>query len=173
MIFATVGTHEDPFDRLLGALDGLGPEFAPPDEEIVVQSGYCTLQPRRVRAEPLIAFSAVQALMAEARIVITHGGPASIMQALAHGKVPIVVPRQARFGEHVDDHQVRFAARIADRVLVVLDIADLGPAIRDHAVRVASLTGGTSGPERARAFAERFDALCSEVVAGRAIVARR
>jgi UDP-N-acetylglucosamine transferase subunit ALG13 len=173
VIFATVGTHEDPFDRLLGALDGLGDEFLPADEEIVVQSGYCTLRPARVRAERLIAFSRVQALMAEARIVITHGGPASIMQALAHGKVPIVVPRQARFGEHVDDHQVRFAARIADRVLVVLDIAELGPAVRDHARRVASLTGGSSGPARARAFAERFDALCSEVLAGRAIVPRR
>ena len=159
MIFATVGTHEDPFDRLVRALDEL-----PTDEPIVIQTGYSTGVPRRATAEKMMGFVRVNSLMAEARIVITHGGPASIMQALAHGKVPIVVPRQSAFGEHVDDHQVRFAKRISDRVIVVLDIADLGPAIAEHAQRVAGLGGGTYGPERARMFAEKLDALCEEVL---------
>ena len=48
--------------------------------------------------------------------------PGEALQAFAHGKVPIVVPRQSAFGEHVDDHQVRFARKIADRILVVTDI---------------------------------------------------
>ena len=149
MIFATVGTHEDPFDRLVRALDEL-----PTDERVVIQTGYSTWVPRRAESEKMMGFDRVQALMAEARIVVTHGGPASIMQALAHGKVPIVVPRQSGFGEHVDDHQVRFAKRISDRVIVVLDIAELPTAIAEHSRRVAGLGGGTYGPERARAFAE-------------------
>lgn len=155
MIFCTVGTHEDPFDRLVRALDEL-----PGDEEVVIQSGYSTYAPKRAKAEAMMPFERVQELMEEARVVVTHGGPASIMQALAHGKVPVVVPRQAQFGEHVDDHQVRFAKRVADRVIVVLDIAELEPAIREHDQRVARLGGGDYGPARARAFAERFDALC-------------
>lgn len=159
MIFATVGTHEDPFDRLLKALDAL-----PGDEEVVVQSGYSTYAPRRCKAEAMMPYDRVQALMRDARVVVTHGGPASIMQALAHGKVPIVVPRQAAFGEHVDDHQVRFARRVADRVLVVLDIADLAPTIADYEARVRGLGSGDYGPARARAFAERFDAVCERVL---------
>ncbi|MFN7142797.1 MAG: glycosyltransferase [Myxococcota bacterium] len=161
MIFCTVGTHEDPFDRLLRALDAL-----PGDEPVVVQSGYSTYTPTRCQAEKMMPFDRVQARMQEARIVVTHGGPASIMQALSHGKVPIVVPRQSRFGEHVDDHQVRFARKIADRVLVVLDIADLAPTIAEYDARVAGLGGGSFGPERARAFAEKLDALCDRLLGG-------
>lgn len=161
MIFCTVGTHEDPFDRLLRALDAL-----PGDEPVVIQSGYSTYTPTRCTAEKMLPFDRVQSLMAEARIVVTHGGPASIMQALAHGKVPIVVPRQAKFGEHVDDHQVRFARKIADRVLVVLDIDELAPSIAAYDTRVAGLSDGSYGPERARAFAEKLDALCEGLLAG-------
>ena len=154
MIFCTVGTHEDLFDRLVRALDAIE------DEPVIIQSGYATYACTRAKAVPMMAFGEVQEHMARARVVVTHGGPASIMQALSHGRVPIVVPRQSKFGEHVDDHQVRFSRRIADRVVVVLDIAELPAAIRDHAERVRGLAGGSFGPERARAFAEKLDGLC-------------
>jgi UDP-N-acetylglucosamine transferase subunit ALG13 len=159
MIFCTVGTHEDPFDRLLRALDTV-----PGDEPIRIQSGYSTYAPTRCTAEAMMPFQAVQQAMRDARVVVTHGGPASIMQALSHGKVPIVVPRQSAFGEHVDDHQVRFSAKIADRVLVVLDIAELLPTIAQYDQRVARLGQTTLGPERARQFAEKLDALTERLL---------
>jgi UDP-N-acetylglucosamine transferase subunit ALG13 len=161
MIFCTVGTHEDPFDRLLRALDTL-----PGVEPVLIQSGYSTYVPTRCTAEAMMPFARIQASMRAARIVITHGGPASIMQALAHGKVPIVVPRQSAFGEHVDDHQVRFARRIADRVLVVLDIDELVPTIERYDERVAGLGPSTFGPERARRFAEKLDDLTERLLTG-------
>ncbi|MDP2305497.1 MAG: glycosyltransferase [Pseudomonadota bacterium] len=160
MIFCTVGTHEDPFDRLLRALDAL-----PGDEPVRIQSGYSTYVPTRCSAEAMMPYARIQSSMQEARIVITHGGPASIMQALSHGKVPIVVPRQSAFGEHVDDHQVRFARKIADRVLVILDIAELAPLIAQYDERVAGLGPSTFGPERARLFAMRLDDLTQRLLA--------
>lgn len=163
MIFVTVGTHEDGFDRLLTEMDRLVATGVV-TEEVVYQAGYSQVKPRRGRVEALLPFDEVQRLMGAARIVVTHGGPASIMQALAHGKLPIVVPRQARFGEHVDDHQVRFAQRIADRVVVVIDIQQLGAALVNHAERAESLAASGRGPDRARAFARRFDQLCDELV---------
>jgi UDP-N-acetylglucosamine transferase subunit ALG13 len=162
VIFATVGTHEDPFNRLVEELDRLV-ESGEIDEAVHIQRGY-SKQPRRCTQAAMMPFAAVQAAMREARVVVTHGGPATIMQVLALGKVPVVVPRQSAFGEHVDDHQVRFAARIADRVLVVLDIADLGPALREHADRVSQLGPAAGGTERARAFALRLDGLCASLL---------
>jgi UDP-N-acetylglucosamine transferase subunit ALG13 len=163
-VFCTVGTHEDPFDRLVGELDRLAAagEIAGP---VRIQTGYSRVVPAHCAHAAMMGFDEVQSAMRQADVVITHGGPASIMQALALGKVPIVVPRQSKFGEHVDDHQCRFAARVAERVIVVLDIAELGTAIREHAARVGSLGRAAGGPERAREFAGRLDALCRELLA--------
>ncbi len=157
MIFATVGTHEDPFNRLIVELERLQPGLAEP---VVIQSGYSTAAAPHCTVVPMMTFAELQDHMARARVVVTHGGPASIMQALAHGKVPVVVPRQAKFGEHVDDHQVRFSARIADRVVRVLDIGELSVALTTAARRS---TASNANP--AAAFAARFDGLCEEVLA--------
>jgi UDP-N-acetylglucosamine transferase subunit ALG13 len=50
--------------------------------------------------------------MAGAIAIVCHGGPGTIIGCLAAGKKPIVVPRTSSLGEHVDDHQVRFARRL-------------------------------------------------------------
>lgn len=57
----------------------------------------------------------MQQALAAADAVVSHGGPGTIMAAREAGRVPIVVPRLPGLGEHVDDHQVRFARRMADR----------------------------------------------------------
>lgn len=161
MIFVTVGTHEDGMDRLMAEVDRLV-EVGELRDELVVQAGYSELRPRGARVEAMMPFDEVQEAMRRAEVVITHGGPASIMQALSFGKTPVVVPRQARFGEHVDDHQVRFARRIADRVLVVTDIAELGPAVARARALAAAPHEASDAP--AARFAGRFDALCEELL---------
>ncbi len=73
--------------------------------------------------------------MEQARIVITHGGPSSFIMPLQIGKIPIVVPRQSRFNEHVNDHQLLFARAVKERygnLIVVEDIETLGDVIRDY-----------------------------------------
>lgn len=158
MIFATVGTHEDPFDRLVEALNRLQPALG---ERVVIQSGYTKVPAPSCELVPMMDFAVLQAHMAQARVIITHGGPASIMQAFAHGKVPVVVPRQSAFGEHVDDHQVRFATKIQHRIVKVVDIADLADAI----ARTPTPPPGSNGSAQAEAFAAQFDALCEKVLA--------
>lgn len=172
MILATVGTHEQPQDRLFVELDRLvaAGEIT---EEVVAQVGHSEFTSPRLTIHRMLPYDQLQDALRAARRVITHGGPATIMQAFAVGKVPIVVPRQSAFGEHVDDHQVRFARRVADRCLVVLDIADLGPTLRDYEARVAALTGAPPGAGTAAEFARAFEVLCEDVLSGRRRRARR
>ena len=63
--------------------------------------------------------------VANARIVITHGGPASFIMPLQIGKTPIVVPRQHQFNEHVNDHQVEFARNVAQRMGTIIPVEDI------------------------------------------------
>ena len=46
-----------------------------------------------------MSFDDMQKTLKEARIVITHGGPSSFIEALQFGKVPIVVPRREKYNE--------------------------------------------------------------------------
>lgn len=63
-----------------------------------------------------------------AEIIVTHGGPATFIEALLREKTPIVVPRQQRFGEHVNNHQIDFVKEYSlrqDSICPVYDIKTL------------------------------------------------
>lgn len=115
MIFVTVGTHEQPFDRLLKCIDKMV-ENGQIKEEVVVQKGYTDYEPKNYKAEKLIPYEQMQQNIEKARIVVTHGGPASFIAPLAIGKIPIVVPRKKEFNEHVNNHQLEFSKEVEKRM---------------------------------------------------------
>ena len=41
------------------------------------------------------------------------------------GKTPIVVPRQKKFNEHVNNHQVEFAKNVAERMGTIIPVEDI------------------------------------------------
>lgn len=127
MIFVTVGTHEQPFDRLVKAIDDLKADGTL-QEEVIVQTGYSTYIPKHCQWQKLFPYSQMVELIKDARIVITHGGPSSFIMPIQVGKVPVVVPRMYKFGEHVNDHQVNFCRAVVQRqgnILVVEEISKL------------------------------------------------
>lgn len=131
MIFVTVGTHEQPFDRLVRAMDGLVADGAI-TEPVFMQTGYCTYAPRHCGWARFVPAPEMRSRMEGADVVVTHGGPSSFIEAMAAGKVPVVVPRRAEFGEHVNDHQVDFVREVAERkggIVPVYNIENLAASI--------------------------------------------
>lgn len=125
MIFVTVGTHEQPFNRLIEKVDELKRDGVIQDD-VIMQTGFSTYEPQYCRWSKLIPYQQMEKNVSEARIVITHGGPASFIMPLQIGKVPIVVPRQHKFNEHVNDHQVEFARNVAQRMGTIISVEDIG-----------------------------------------------
>jgi UDP-N-acetylglucosamine--N-acetylmuramyl-(pentapeptide) pyrophosphoryl-undecaprenol N-acetylglucosamine transferase len=125
VIFATVGTHGQPFTRFLDALAGL-------DDDVVVQYGH-NAAPAGVReAVAFMPFDELNARMREADVVVTHAGVGSVLCAREAGHVPVVVPRLHSFGEHVDDHQLELVAALAKdgHVVPVMNISELPAAVQ-------------------------------------------
>lgn len=134
MIFVTVGTHEQPFDRLISHIDELVAAGVI-KEEVVVQIGFSNYEPKHCKWSKLLPHKEVKALVEEARIIVTHGGPASFMMPLELEKIPIVVPRRSSFSEHVNDHQVNFCKEVAQRngnIIFVEDLEQLGETISNY-----------------------------------------
>ena len=134
MIFVTVGTHEQPFNRLVKTIDNLVGNGVI-KEDVIVQYGFSTYKLQYCKGYPMMDYNEMQNSFKEARIVITHGGPSSFIEALQYGKVPIVVPRRLKYSEHVNDHQVDFVKLIAKKmnnIIPVYDIENLGQTIREY-----------------------------------------
>ena len=52
--------------------------------------------------------------MSRCNKVITHGGTGAIVGAVKRGKKVIAVPRLAKYGEHVDDHQLQIIEQFTE-----------------------------------------------------------
>ncbi len=146
MIFVTVGTHHQPFDRLLNALGAID------DDELVVQYGPAAAPTGVARAEAYMPFDAVLECLRKADTVVTHAGVGSILCARREGHTPLVVPRQHDLGEHVDEHQAELTRALEARgsVVAVWEIGDLAELV------------ATAPPRRAR-DAEGEAPLCASV----------
>jgi UDP-N-acetylglucosamine transferase subunit ALG13 len=110
LLFATVGTESYPFERLVRWVDSWAARR--PEVGCFVQFGGAG-PPAHAEGAAYLPFQEVQELLGRAEVVVCHGGTGSIVLSRRQGLRPIVVPRTRAHGEHVDDHQVRFARRLA------------------------------------------------------------
>lgn len=144
MIFVTVGTHEQPFNRLVECIDNMKKDGVI-QEDVVIQTGYSTYEPKYCKWQNLFPYQEMLKLVDEARIVITHGGPSSFIMPLQIGKTPIVVPRRHEFNEHVNNHQVSFSKAVEDRmgtIIVVDDMDKLGETIANYDEIIGGMNSG-------------------------------
>lgn len=106
MIFITLGSQKFQFNRLLKAVDELV-EKGTIQEEIFAQIGYSDYKPKNYEYKVFLDRDEFAKMMEKSDIVVTHGGTGAIIGAVKKGKKVIAVPRLARFGEYVDDHQLQ------------------------------------------------------------------
>jgi len=167
MIFVTVGTHEQPFDRLIVKVDQLkGLEKI--KDTVFIQTGYSLYKPQNCEYSQFLKFREIMDFIKKASIIITHGGPGSIFPIFYYQKVPIVVPRMKRYGEHVDDHQVYFCKRLErdKRIIPIYDIEDLEKAISNYHAWVKLLRKETDSETASKIchFARSLDEICNKMI---------
>ncbi|MBU2073296.1 MAG: glycosyl transferase family 28 [Actinobacteria bacterium] len=186
LVAVLVGTDHHDFSRLVGWVHDLAARPARhglEDASWTLQHGATPVVrpfPPAVRAVELLGIHELEDLLSRAAAVVTHGGPGLIMEARALGHLPLVVPRDPRLGEHVDDHQQRFARRAAEAGLVqaVGSVEELAMGLRRRIRRPADVArsrpamagagaagSGAAGPVTATSGAvARFGQLMDELV---------
>ncbi|WP_304451869.1 glycosyltransferase [Nocardiopsis sp. YSL2] len=110
-VVVSLGTDHHSFDRLVRWMDDYARRHR--GLRVLVQHGHST-PPRKADGTPFVPGEELGELMRRARVVVTHGGPGTILQARGTGHLPIVVPRDPELDEHVDDHQLLFVQRLED-----------------------------------------------------------
>ncbi len=131
MILVTVGTHEQPFDRLIEEVDRLAGKGRLRD--VVAQIGYCKYRPKYIKKVfKFVEYQEMDRLFRDADIVITHAGIGSTLLAIRYGKPTVVVPRLKELGEHLTYHQLDVTRELAsdDKIIAVYDVKDLEEAVQ-------------------------------------------
>lgn len=112
-VFVSIGTHAQPFNRLLEAVD----RWAAGKKSVTVfaQIGYSTYTPQHMEFKKFLSDQEYEKQMGLADVVISHAGAGTILHALTKQKPLIVVPRLKQFNEHTDDHQIDLAQALEKR----------------------------------------------------------
>lgn len=139
MIFVTVGMHSAGFERLICEMDRIAAAL---DEPVIMQIGSTRYQPRHAEFFTFAAYDRMQQLCRESRLVVCQAAT-SIITALEQGAHVVAVPRQQRYHEHIDDHQVEFAEALSQLIgiHVIKDIALLQGCLRSEMTPISYQPG--------------------------------
>lgn len=118
MIFVTLGTQKFQFNRLLKYIDEKK-KSGEINEEVFAQIGNSDYIPTNYKFKDFLNKDEFEDYIKKADLVITHSGVGTIISAININKPVIVVPRLAKFGEHVDDHQLQIAESFSKKKLVI------------------------------------------------------
>ncbi|SEB56757.1 Glycosyltransferase family 28 C-terminal domain-containing protein [Nocardioides exalbidus] len=117
----SLGTQQDyGFRRLLERLVPL----VPAGTEVLWQTGCTDTSGLGIDGREKVPSEEMRQAISEADVVVAHAGTGIALMALENGKFPILVPRRAKHGEHVDDHQLTIALDLALRDLCISRDAD-------------------------------------------------
>lgn len=131
MILVTLGTQDKPFTRLLDAIQR-EIDNGNIKDRVVVQAGCTKYDTKDMELFDLIPLEDFDKLMGECDLLITHGGVGSIITGLKKDKKVIAVPRLAKYGEHINDHQKQIIEKFdeAGNIIGVSDLDDLGKYLK-------------------------------------------
>lgn len=150
LIFLTVGSWHKGFDRLVRAVDELV-ENKFIDEVVIAQIGYTAYRPKRMKEMEFCSPNEFVKYISDARVVISHAGVGSIVQAIKCLKPIIVVPRRANMAEANDDHQFVTAKALEEegKVLVAYSTVDIALKLKESDNFVPTINDGSNDIIRA------------------------
>jgi UDP-N-acetylglucosamine transferase subunit ALG13 len=119
MIFVTVGTHPGQFDRLIKKIDNIAPGMK---NKVVIQKGFTKYTPKNCKYFEFT--DNIDEYFNKSNIVISHAATSILEFSLKYRKPLIIVPRQKKYKEHLNDHQLEFAEYYAKKTGVdfIIDI---------------------------------------------------
>jgi UDP-N-acetylglucosamine--N-acetylmuramyl-(pentapeptide) pyrophosphoryl-undecaprenol N-acetylglucosamine transferase len=139
-VVVTLGSGIHGFRRLLDRLVAI----LPPDVEVLWQTGSTPVDGLAIDARPLVPAAELDRAIADADAVVAHAGCGSALSALSAGKFPVLVPREPKYGELVDNHQIELTRWLVARNIALhrtpetLELDDILLAAALRVVRVAN-----------------------------------
>ena len=135
MITVTLGTIPYPFDRAVDWINACL-EKGVIQEPVVLQHGVTNVDRvvghDLITAVPLLTSDAFAEVFQRSRLIVAHAGQGSTRKLARSNKSFTIMPRQAKYGEHIDNHQLDFVQNVMSfgyGVHVCMSLNDLESAL--------------------------------------------
>ena len=113
MVFITLGTQGNQFQRCLKMVEELIDELHP-KQEFVAQLGNTKYKTDKIKCLDFVPEADFKELIGKADIVITHAGSGALFSAIKQGKKAIAVARLHRYKEMTNDHQTELVRKLTE-----------------------------------------------------------
>ena len=154
LIFVTIGWMRA-FERLVKEMDRLASKL---DEKVIMQIGSTDYEPKNCDYFRFAPRSKIEDLCIESRMVICHAGVGSILTAIKYNKPLILVPREKKYREVFDDHQLEIAGQMKNRgVAVVYNMNNLESAIENVSTSPIEFEGEKNLVNRLKEYLDQLD----------------
>lgn len=116
MILITLGTIPYPFDRVVDWLEILLDKGLI-SEPVFFQHGVTDVSSIKnytsVTTRAILYQEEINEIIQNSRLIISHAGQGSTTKLARTDKSFIIIPREKRYREHIDDHQLDFASKVS------------------------------------------------------------
>ena len=113
MVFITLGTQGNQFQRCLKMVEELIDELHP-KQEFVAQLGNTKYKSDKIKCLDFVTEADFKELIEKADIVITHAGSGALFSAIKQGKKTIAVARLHKYKEMANDHQTELVRKLTE-----------------------------------------------------------
>ncbi len=97
------------FERLIKKMDEIAAKI---EEIVIIQIGLTEYLPKNAKYFKFASDEQYNKHFKNARIIVSHAGVGTILTARKFKKPLIIVPRQKKYKEHIDDHQMEIAREL-------------------------------------------------------------
>ena len=113
MVFITLGTQGNQFQRCLKMVEELIDELHP-KQEFVAQLGNTKYKSDKIKCLEFVPEAEFKEMIGKADIVITHAGSGALFSAIKQGKKAIAVARLHKYKEMANDHQTELVRKLTE-----------------------------------------------------------
>lgn len=126
--FISLGNSKQSFVRLIESIQSVIPDLPKP---ILIQHGHTPCLSKQMDTKDFISMDTFVNCIQRAKIIILHAGAGSVLHAIREKKWPIIMPREGRLKEHVNNHQIDFAKALHElgKAIMVTNSIEMKEAI--------------------------------------------
>lgn len=114
MIFLSVGNNKQSFKRFFKKFEDIYNKIPKEKPKVICQIGHTDYRNQEFKIIKFTEKKLFNQLVRKSDLFISHAGAGSVIDSINNKKIPVLLPREKKYNEHVDNHQVELYKKLLE-----------------------------------------------------------